>query len=191
MADDAAAAKAKEAFNEHVAIAVAITATFLAICNVKDSNINQAMDRAQAGAIDAWGYFQAKSTKQQVAAGVVAELEGQLAGSHDEAQHAVLGQQLEAWKAKALKYEADKTEVEKKAREAQANYDALNFRDDQFDMSEAALSLAMALMGIASLTQKRWLLILGGVFSLFGLVLGIAGFVGWGIHPDVIANWLS
>ena len=36
---------AKERFNEHVAIAVAITATFLAVCNVKDSNINQAMDR--------------------------------------------------------------------------------------------------------------------------------------------------
>src|SRR5215813_3971839 len=54
----------KSRINSFVALFVAITATFMAICNVKDGNIVQAMDQAQAHSIDAWSYFQAKSTKQ-------------------------------------------------------------------------------------------------------------------------------
>src|SRR5436853_7021948 len=57
----------KSKINSRVALFVAITATFMAICNVKDGNIVQAMSQAQAHAIDAWSYFQAKSTKQAIA----------------------------------------------------------------------------------------------------------------------------
>ena len=57
----------KSKINSRVAIFVAITATFMALCNVKDGNIVQAMSQAQARAIDAWSYFQAKSTKQSIA----------------------------------------------------------------------------------------------------------------------------
>ena len=57
----------KSKINSMVALLVAITATFMALCNVKDGNIVQAMSQAQAHAIDAWSYFQAKSTKQSIA----------------------------------------------------------------------------------------------------------------------------
>ena len=57
----------KSKINSRVAIFVAITATFMALCNVKDGNIVQAMSQAQAHAIDAWSYFQAKSTKEAIA----------------------------------------------------------------------------------------------------------------------------
>ncbi len=53
--------------NSVVAILVALAATFMAICNIKDGNIVQAMSQAQANGIDAWSYFQAKSTKQSIA----------------------------------------------------------------------------------------------------------------------------
>src|SRR5260370_27556477 len=56
----------KSKINSMVALFVAITATFMAICNVKDGNIVQAMEQAQAHSIDAWSYFQAKSTKQSI-----------------------------------------------------------------------------------------------------------------------------
>ena len=36
--------------NSKVAILVAITATFMALCNVKDGNVVQAMSQAQAAA---------------------------------------------------------------------------------------------------------------------------------------------
>jgi hypothetical protein len=57
----------KNYINARVALFVAITATFMALCNVKDGNIVQAMSQAQAHSIDAWSYFQAKSTKQAIA----------------------------------------------------------------------------------------------------------------------------
>src|SRR6476660_9094273 len=57
----------KTMINSRVALWVAITATFMALCNVKDGNIVQAMSQAQAHSIDSWSYFQAKSTKQAIA----------------------------------------------------------------------------------------------------------------------------
>ena len=57
----------KNKINSRVALLVAITATFMALCNIKDGNIVQAMSQAQANSIDAWSYYQAKSTKQAIA----------------------------------------------------------------------------------------------------------------------------
>src|ERR1700693_4994629 len=57
----------KSKINSRVALFVAITATFMALCNVKDGNIVQSMTQAQAHGIDAWSYYQAKSTKQAIA----------------------------------------------------------------------------------------------------------------------------
>ena len=45
----AAAEKAKSSLNTLIAITVALLATFLAICSVKDNNIGQAIQQAQAG----------------------------------------------------------------------------------------------------------------------------------------------
>lgn len=47
--------------NSRVALFVAITATVMALCNVKDGNIVQAMSQAQAHAIDSWSYFRQKA----------------------------------------------------------------------------------------------------------------------------------
>ncbi|HMG15432.1 MAG TPA: DUF4337 family protein, partial [Saprospiraceae bacterium] len=57
----------ENSINSKVALFVAITATFMALCNVKDGNIVQAMSQAQAHSIDSWSFFQAKSTKQSIA----------------------------------------------------------------------------------------------------------------------------
>jgi len=57
----------KSKLNSAVAVLVAISATFVALCNVKDGNVVQAMAQAQAGAVDQWAYYQSKSTKQHIA----------------------------------------------------------------------------------------------------------------------------
>src|ERR1044071_5893131 len=53
--------------NGLVAVTVAIVATFIAVCNVKDGNIVQAMQQAQSSGVDEWSYFQAKGTKLNIA----------------------------------------------------------------------------------------------------------------------------
>jgi len=63
--------------------------------------------------------------------------------------------------------------------------------DDQFDLSEAALSIAIALLGVSALTRKKWLVGLAILFAGFGVVMGLAGFLGWSLHPDAIAKLLT
>src|ERR1700756_5690593 len=53
--------------NTWVAITVALLATFMGICKVKDDNIVQAMQQAQAAKIDDWSFYQARNIRQEVA----------------------------------------------------------------------------------------------------------------------------
>jgi hypothetical protein len=73
----------------------------------------------------------------------------------------------------------------------QKQYDGLNVHDDQFDMADAILSVSIALFGVTALTRKRWLLGVAIVFASFGTILGLAGFVGWNLHPDWLARLLG
>jgi hypothetical protein len=57
-----------------VALVVAIAATFMAVCNVKDGNVVQAMSQAQANAVDQWSYYQAKGMKENLAEAMLDQL---------------------------------------------------------------------------------------------------------------------
>jgi len=58
-------------------------------------------------------------------------------------------------------------------------------------MSEATISIAIALLGVSALTRKKWLVGLAILFAAFGVLMGLAGFFAWGIHPDAFAKFLS
>ena len=57
-----------------VALTVALLATFLGVCKVKDDNIVQAMQQAQADKIDHWGYYQARNLREEVARATLVQL---------------------------------------------------------------------------------------------------------------------
>jgi hypothetical protein len=180
--------------NTAIAVLVSITATFIAMCNVKDGNIGQAMAQAQASSIDAWAYYQAKGTKQHLAESMVDELTIQrdlLPGAASPEAHALLDRKIAEYAARAKLYESEKAKIKQSAEGFQSEYDRLNFHDDQFDMADATLSLSIALLGVTALTRKRWLFVVGAAFALFGMALGISGFLGYGFHPDVLAKLLS
>jgi len=189
--------KAKESqsrLNTVVAAAVSISATFMALCNVKDGNIVQAMAQSQANAVDAWAFFQSKSTKQHLAESMIDQLSLQrdLGGpSLAPEGRALIEKKIAEYRERARQYEADKAEIKKQAEGYQKQYDALNLRDDQFDMAEAGLSIGIALFGVTALTQKRWMLLVAGSFAIFGAALGLAGFLGKGLHPDFLAKLLG
>ena len=179
--------------NSIVAALVAVLATFMALCNIKDGNIVQAMQQAQARSIDTWSYYQAKSTKQHLAEGMRDQLLLQRAmnGTLSPEARALLERSIAGYEEKVRKYEGEKEEIKKQAEASQKEYDRLNVHDDQFDMAEASLSIAIALLGIAALTKKKWLVLVAVAFAAFGTVLGLAGFLGWSIHPEAIAKFLG
>lgn len=169
--------------NSRVALFVAITATFMALCNVKDGNIVQAMSQAQAHSIDAWSYFQAKSTKESIAENTLELLKAQNAAGNDSS--------IKKYQAQIVRYEKEKLEIKGQAEGFQKEYDDINLFDDQFDMTEALLTISIAMFGITSLTQKKWLLYFSSVVSLIGFILGVAAFMKISMHSDLISKLLG
>lgn len=176
--------------NAMVAVTVAVLATFLGICNVKDDNIVQGMQAAQADKIDSWGYYQARNIREEIALATVEQLTLARASAPEAARagyDASIAKYEELAKSQNVKKEALKVQAE----EAQKTYDALNFRDDQFDLAEAAIAIAIALLAITALTHLAWLFWLAMVPSVFGLAMGIAGLGGFGLHPDILIKPLT
>jgi ribosomal protein S13 len=182
--------KAHARLNAAVAITVALIATFMGICKVKDDNICQAMQQAQADKIDHWSFYQARNLRQEVAEATVVQLALQQAAQPAPAQ-AAWAQAIARYEALARDQAQKKDEVRRQAEADQKTYDALNYRDDQFDLSDALLAIAIALLAVASLTQLRWLYLLALVPSAFGVLMGLAGLAGWHIHPDALSSLLS
>src|SRR6266576_1749995 len=57
-----------------VAITVALLATFLGVCKVKDDNLVQAMQQAQADKIDHWSFYQARNIREEIANATLVQL---------------------------------------------------------------------------------------------------------------------
>ena len=186
--------KARESrLNTIVAVFVALAATFMALNNVKDGNIVQAMQQAQANGVDSWAYYQAKGTKQNlaIAAREQIELLRDTTPNPTPETRAVFDKRIAEYTALEKKYESEKEDIKRQAEGFHKQYDDLNVHDDQFDMAEALLSVAIALFGITALTRKSWLLVIAIGFTVCGTVLGLGGFMGWNLHPDWLASLLG
>lgn len=72
--DKSGAEKRKGQLNTMVAITVALLATFMGICGVKDNNIAQGMQQAQADKIDSYSWYQARNIREEIAKATVAQL---------------------------------------------------------------------------------------------------------------------
>jgi hypothetical protein len=179
-----------DALNRKVAVTVALLASFMGICKIKDDNINQAMQQAQADKVDHWNFYQARNLRQENAHLALVQLRLAAAARPPAEQPGYQKaiqelEQLEAAQAKK------KQEVQAQARQDEANYGALNFRDDQFDLSDAALALALSLLALTSLTRQRWLYVAALVPTAIGVFYGAAGLFGLPFHPSWLTSLLS
>jgi hypothetical protein len=176
--------------NPAVAITVALLATFMGICKVKDDNIVQAMQQAQADKLDHWQFYQARNIREEVAKSTLTQLRLQILSVPPPAQPAYQAQ-IAAYEALAKDQSQKKEELKIQAEKDQQSYDALNFRDDQFDLSDALIAIAISLLAVASLTQLAWLFALSLIPAGFGVLMGVSGLVGLGFHPDALIKLLS
>src|SRR3954464_6500668 len=139
-----------------VAITVALLATFMGVCKVKDDNIVQAMQQAQADKIDHWDFYQARNIRQDVAQSTVTTLTIQLR-SAAAADRPSIDSSLARFQALVKDQATKKDSLRLQAQLDQETYDALNYRDDQFDLSDTLLALAISLLAVTALTRKEWL----------------------------------
>jgi hypothetical protein len=183
-------ARSTARLNAAVAVTVAVLATFMGICKVKDDNIVQAMQQAQADKLDHWAYYQARNVRQDLAEAAATQLElSRLSappanlGAYDTA--------IAKYRAVAADQARKKDLLKNQAEADQQTYDRLNYRDDQFDLSDALLAIAIALLAVTALTGLWPLYLVTLVPTFFGVLMGVAGLTGLPIHPDTLVKLLS
>ena len=98
------------------------------------------------------------------------------------ARRAAYDQAIAQYEALAKDRATKEEELRVQAGKDQELYDALNFQDDQFDLSDALLAIAILLLALTSLTRLWW---------LFGVLMGLAGLLGWALHPSLLIKMLS
>ena len=190
LKNELAAAKAKNRLNNWVAVSVALLSAFMAVTKVKDDNIVQAMLQTKSDAVDTWNEYQSKRIKQHLAELGLKQTAALQTSATDKGK-AVLAEQARDYQANITRYQGEEELLKKKAKGFEAQYDALNFRDDQFDLSDAALSISLALLAVTALTGKRQLFAFSWLFAGFGVLMGVAGLYGISLHPDWLTKLLS
>ena len=181
-------AEAKDkAFNRRVAITVVVLSIFMGLSGVKDGNIVQAMQQAQSNAVDTWGEYQATKTKLHIDETALAQV-GFLAKAGAGEATAAETARLDA---EIAKYRAEVPALKAKAQGFEAQYDALNVHDDQFDASDALISIAISIAAVAALVEIPTALYAAWGFGALGLVMGVAGFMGWSLHSEFMSKLLG
>jgi len=173
-----------------VAITVALLATFLGVCKVKDDNIVQAMQQAQADKIDNWNFYQARNIREEVGRAELTQLRLDAVDAPPAKQPGVQAaiSQYEA----LIKDQSQKKEVIRAmAEQDEKTYNSLNYRDDQFDLSDALIAMSISLLAMTALTHKRWLFAVAMLPTFFGVLMGLAGLLGWHLHFDMLSRLLS
>ena len=187
-ASDEAKKTDSKRLSDLVAVTVVILTVFMAVSKIKDDNIVQAMQKAKSDSVDAWAEYQAARIKLHVDENGLAALRLLETTGVDKA---LAAKQAAEYESDIKKYQARSAETMAKAKALEAEYDRLNFRDDQFDMSDAFLSIGIAVSAVAALVDSFWLLAVAWGSGAIGLTFGIAGFVGLNLRPEWLAVLLG
>jgi len=167
-----------------VGLGVVLLATFLGICNVKDGNIVQRMQLEQSDRNNQWLWYQARNLREEMYRTAADEMRALAIGASGEGK-AALENMAALYDKKAKEQELKKeTDQRAKADAAAKAYNELNELDDKFDISEAALAIGLAMMGVTALIKRWWMFFVALVPAAFGVYMGIAGFVGWEVPVE-------
>jgi hypothetical protein len=174
-----------DSFSNNIAVMTAILATvgamfgYLGGATQNDAALyknNAAIDKTEAA--NAWNYYQAKSSKQNLA----------------EMAMTLPGVDPAKYKAEVARYEAEKTDIKKKAEKFEASSAEWNHKSDlamhqhhQWALATTAEQIAISLAAITLLTRKRWLMIGAYAVATVGVALGVFA---W-LHVDPIGALLG
>ena len=185
------AKRAMEKFNNRVALAIAIFATFTAIGAIKGSNVGQNIQQAQVSSNDNWAWYQAVRTREDAGSYELLRLQ-QLARNHPSREEArLLSDEVKAQQDELNHIRARKDQVQNDAKAADARVAALNVFDDQYDISTALITISMSLLALCLLAQTRWLFWFALTPGVVGMLFGAAAMASIPIHIDMLSQLLT
>jgi hypothetical protein len=167
-------------FSRRVALVTAVYAVVLAIASLGGNNAMKEMLVAQQEASNQWSYYQAKVIREHLNRGNRLWLEAQLAEPS-----ALTGPGRQKYEALAQKFgdeekrmNADKKEIEPKARAFEQERDHNQSKDPYFDYAEVLLQIAIVCASVSILSSSRpmfwfssFLAVLGSLCTLNGFLL--------------------
>jgi hypothetical protein len=104
---------------------------------------------------------------------------------------AAYGDAISKYRTLALEQSSKKDALKAQADKDQETYDSLNYRDDQFDLSDALIAIAIAMLAVTALTRLWALYWVSLLPTGFGVLMGVAGLAGLPIHPGLLVKLLS
>lgn len=168
-----------KAFSRRVALTTAVYAVVLAIASLGGNNAMKEMLLAQQEASNQWSYYQAKVIREHLNRGNRLLLEAQLAeptrlvGPEREKYQALLSKFTDEEK----RMNADKKEIEPKARAREAERDRNQAKDPYFDYAEVLLQIAIVCSSVSILAASRPMFWFSSVLAALGALFAINGFV--------------
>lgn len=185
MSDDD---KANERTNNLVALTIAVLAAFVAITAIKASNVEQQMEQAQAERNNSWAWYQAVRVREDMSTYQLANLQREArAQPGDLALQAEITEQI----AEVARVRARKDEVQVRATEAEATHGRLSTIDDQYDISGALISIAMAILAVCLLIRARWLFWFSLAPALIGMAFSVTAMLQIPVHVGELIAWLG
>ena len=167
------------AFGRRVALTTAVYAVVLAIASLGGNNAMKEMLLAQQEASNQWSYYQAKVIREHLNRGNKLLLEAQLAEPSrlvgpERARHEAV---LAAFRDEEKRMNADKKEIEPKARALEAERDRNQAKDPYFDYAEVLLQIAIVCSSVSILAASRPMFWFSAVLALIGTVSTVNGFL--------------
>ena len=166
-------------FSRRVALTTAVYAVVLAIASLGGNNAMKEMLLAQQEASNQWSYYQAKVIREHLNRGNKLLLEAQLAEPSrvvgpERAKYEAL---LASFREEEKRMNADKKEIEPKARALEADRDRNQAKDPYFDYAEVLLQIAIVCSSVSILAASRPMFWFSAVLASLGTLLTANGFL--------------
>src|SRR5690349_731546 len=177
-----------ERFNNVAALIIATMAAVLAIGGLGGGNATDDMIISNIRASDTWAFYQAKNVRQTMYEIELTDLEARLPQAG--ADRAALEARIAETKETMARYDDEpdpaapedplrgegKKQLSARAQAFEAARDVAVARDDNFDLAEVALQLALVLGSVAILATNRTLLVAASALGAVGALLTLNGF---------------
>ncbi|MBV8688296.1 MAG: DUF4337 domain-containing protein [Alphaproteobacteria bacterium] len=183
--------EATEKFRNRAALMIAILAAVLAIGGLGGGNATDDMVANNIKASDSWAFYQAKNVRQTMYEIAVDDLGQQLAtGGLTAEGRAAAEKRLAEYKKTVDRYDSEpdpkapndplagdgKKEIKARAQSYEDAFAVASAQDNNFDLAEVALQLALVLGSVAILATNRWILLLSAALGVVGTLLTLNGF---------------
>jgi hypothetical protein len=166
-------------FSRRIALTTAVYAVVLAIASLGGANAMKEMLLAQQEASNQWSYYQAKVIREHLNRGNKMVLEAQLAepSALKGAERAKFEALVKKFADEEKRMNADKKEIEPKARALEAERDRNQAKDPYFDYGEVLLQIAIVCSAVSILAASRPMFFFSLAVAALGALSTLNGFL--------------